>query len=193
MSKYDNTESLLGLAARDQKDLQLDWFNFWNTLHVNALSRDIMDQHMVAHWESLRQSQSKLCFYNSVKTSYGFEEYLDLRRRDRKMVAKMRVSAHDLRIETSRYPSLKLPNHCRSCCDDPEMQLLGTLPFSESIIESEEHAITSCEAYSHLRSSLPASLAQTVKEKDYSSIFSREHSKQLNRFLTNCINLRDNA
>lgn len=186
MSKLNDSESLLGLAAKEQKDLRLDWFNFWS----NAKTREAMDQHMVSHWEALRRTQSKLSFFNSVKRSYEFEDYLALRRADRKEVTKLRISAHDLRVETSRY-CLGIPTSCRFCCDDNERQLLDNLPFSDPIKETEEHVIAHCGTYTTFRDKLPASLLSAINNRDFISLFSKPHCKQLNRFLASSRRTRE--
>ena len=192
MSRCGEDDSLLGLAAKEQKILQLDWYTFWNKLHSDTDPvRQTMEHQMVTHWESHRQNQSKMRFYNSIKSSYGFEDYLDIKRADRKEVSKIRVSAHDLRIETSRYSQSNQPKFCRFCCDDPNRRLLDHLPFSETILENEEHVITACPAYSHIRDTLPESLRSAIAEKDFSTVFSKHHCSHVNRFLKNCKLLRD--
>ena len=150
-----------------------------------------MELQMVTFWESLRHEQSKMSFYNLVKPIYGLEDYLDVKRADRKEVSKIRVSAHDLRIETSRYNQSNQPKHCRFCCDDHNRQLLDNLPFKETILETEEHVIVSCPAYSHMRDTLPESLRQAIDEKDFLAVFSKYHCSHLNRFLKKCKLLRD--
>eukprot|EP00116_Pleurobrachia_bachei_P001548 sb/3461810/ len=192
MSKCGDEDSLLGLAAKEQKTLDLDWYTFWNKLHSsNGPARQTMENQMVTHWESLRQKQSKMHFYNSVKPCYGYEDYLNIKRADRKEVSKIRVSAHDLRIETSRYSQSNQPKHCRFCCDDLNRRLLDNLPFPETIFESEEHVITTCPAYNHIRVTLPESLRSAIAEKDFPTVFSGYHCSYLNRFLKSCKLLRD--
>ena len=192
MSKCGDENSLLGLAAKEQKSLQLDWYTFWNKLHTDTgPARQSMELQMVTFWESLRHEQSKMSFYNLVKPIYGLEDYLDVKRADRKEVSKIRVSAHDLRIETSRYNQSNQPKHCRFCCDDHNRQLLDNLPFKETILETEEHVIVSCPAYSHMRDTLPESLRQAIDEKDFLAVFSKYHCSHLNRFLKKCKLLRD--
>ena len=72
MSKCGDEKSLLGLAAKEQKSLQLDWYTFWNKLHTDTgPARQSMELQMVTFWESLRHEQSKMSFYNSVKPNYA--------------------------------------------------------------------------------------------------------------------------
>ena len=52
-----------------------------------------------------------LCIYASFKTVYKFEHYLDLipSKKKRSNFAKLRLSAHNLRIETGRYEENPIP------------------------------------------------------------------------------------
>ena len=146
MSKCDDEDSLLGLAAKEQKTLQLDWYTFWNKLQNDmGPARQTMEHQMVTHWESVRQNQSKMLFFNSVKPSYGLEGYLDIKRADRKEVSKIRVSAHDLRIETSRYSQSNQPKFCRFCCDDPNRR-----PLRSAIAEKDFSKVFSKHHCSHV-------------------------------------------
>ena len=195
MSRYGNEESLLGLAAKEQKDLNLDWYAFWSPLHNDpAPARNTLDRAMVSHWESIRQKQSKMRFLNSVKSEYKYEDYLDMRRKDRREISKLRLSSHDLRVETSRHQQRQnAPTHCRFCCVDEHRTLLDKLPFAESITENEEHVLITCPAYSSNRGKLPETLRSALGEWNFGVVFGLEHCRQLNRFLKECREIRDST
>ena len=195
MAKCGEQDSLLGLAAKEQKEHNLEWYSFWSQLHNDdGPARQTLERAMVSHWDALRQTQSKMKFYNAVKLDYGYEEYLDMRRVDRKEISKLRLSSHDLRVETARYKQRQnTPTHCRFCCDDEHRGLLNNLPFPETVIEDEEHALATCPAYSASREQLPDELRSALSEKNLGSLFRKDHCRQLNNFLKECKTIRDNV
>ena len=94
-------------------------------------------------------SGGKLDTYFKFKTSFKFEEYLNLKSYStRKVLAKFRISDHSLRIETGRYEK-KLDEHgkavilprsersCQFCINasnvlDDEIHFLFVRPFNEN-------------------------------------------------------------
>ena len=191
MAKTSEPDSILGLAANEQKQLNLNWFSFWENIK-NNFPRGDLERLMLYHWEHLRQNQSKLTYYNTVKHAYGYEEYLDLRRIERSEISKLRVSAHDLRVETSRYTKQDTPKYCRFCCDENAKQLLDHLPFAEPLLENERHVLTVCEAYDEVRQSIPENLRSAISSEDHATIFSESNGYILNKFLKSCRTIREN-
>ena len=191
MSKTSESDPILSLVAKEQKQLNLKWFSFWENIK-NNFPRGDLQRLFVNHWERLRHNQSKLSYYNTVKHTYGYEEYLNLRRFERSEISKLRVSAHDLRVETARYSKQPTPTHCRFCCDDNTKQLLDYLPFAESLPENEQHVLSVCQAYDEVRQSVPENLRSAIINEDPITIYSESNGCALNRFLKASHALRDN-
>ena len=179
----DQDSSLLALAVREQRTLNLEWFDFWDsTLRMGG--RDQLEHQHVHHWNALRSNQSKLSFFNTIKHEYGYSQYLDLRRQDRSHVAKLRLSAHDLLIETGRYTGdLRT---CRYCVDRSNAMILNQLPMADPILEDETHALFDCPEYEELRENTPEPLQIALKSKLTSHIFNLEMITPLNKFLAAC-------
>ena len=80
-------------------------------------------------------TQPKLRTYKTFKTTYCIEPYLtmNLPKKTYVNIARFRVSSHNLRINTGRHESPKLPINERICnkCDSNE-------------IEDEQHCLLSC-------------------------------------------------
>ena len=140
-----------------------------------------------------------MAFYRQIK-QFGEEAYLGLQNRShRSHIAKIRSSSHDLNIEKGRYtnsgncadPASKL---CRFCCNnnDGTMTIFMNLPFCEDLIlETEEHALTECPAYHHLRTPLSENLKSLLMLKEYGLIMSTHHMNELGRYLSDCHRLRN--
>ena len=93
-----------------------------------------------AHWNKKLKdvNASRLKFYDSIKTDYAFEKYLELPCFNyRKLITKIRCSDHQLEIEKGRHR--KIPREERICrlCTDNE-------------IETEEHFLNKCKFFHHL-------------------------------------------
>ena len=124
-------DSLVGNAFVEQKNLELDWFTTWNNCLLSSprpeQCRSIILGIFEEEWDCSRHGQSKLSFYNSVKTDFGLEPYLEIvDEKARKAITRLRSSAHDLRVETGRYASKhKTPTVvdrcCRYCCEVEEL------------------------------------------------------------------------
>ena len=85
--------------------------------------------------------KNKLRTYCKFKENLGLENYLTLKMNvnHRKALTNMRISAHDLHIETGRY--CNIPPESRKCS------------FCISDIETEEHALLRCPTYDSARTS----------------------------------------
>ena len=76
-----------------------------------------------------------------MKTTFSFESYLDVLSFElRPLFTKMRISSHDLRIETGRYTQGRIARDERYC-----------LVCGSRDIEDEYHFIVICPSYSTLR------------------------------------------
>ena len=83
----------------------------------------------------------KLRFYSKICTSFDLKQYLsfDLPKFNRSLITKIRISAHQLAIETGRYmkPPLPVPERfCKNC---------------KNKVEDEKHFILYCPLYKNLR------------------------------------------
>ena len=152
-------------------------------------------------WESRRVLQTKLRFYNTVKHCFGYETYLDIVDVvSRKALSRLRFSAHDLKIETGRYTSggkrhSKLERLCRYCYDKDDLDsitLLEDLPLFDPIIESEEHVMTVCPGYHHLRIALSDALKCNLLLGNYPYIMGQPNlAKELGSYLNKSFKVRN--
>ena len=83
----------------------------------------------------------KLRFYSKICTSFDLKQYLsfDLPKFNRSLITKIRISTHQLAIETGRYmkPPLPVPERfCKNC---------------KNKVEDEKHFILYCPLYKNLR------------------------------------------
>ena len=190
--KDERDPSCLVVAAfREQQKLELKWFKGINNVRriigeENA-TRALNDQ-FLRIWDKDRKENSKLRFYNKVKAVFGLEPYVtsSLKYKERKRVAQLRMSSHQLRVERGRYQQ----NHgdpmrkaCETCMDTATGRLLAELPFCNQIIEeNEEHVIRTCPLYHDLRGRLSDSLKTTIFSS-IQSIFEEDHIKETARFI----------
>ena len=104
---------------------------------------------------------SKLHFYNIVKSEITFEQYLTINEYERRRaLAQLRSSNHRLNCETGRYDLNKSPKYnyklkldnklwkkcCKICCG-PQAETLS----HEPIIEDEQHFLATCPLYQNTR------------------------------------------
>ena len=110
--------------------------------HLHAMSRmsDIFHQEA---FSKIIEEGSKLRTYAKVKTGKGFEDYLSLIKHieTRTALTKIRLSNHDLMIETGRHQGIILNQRTFSLCNSND-------------IEDEAHLLLLCSTYSALRREL---------------------------------------
>ena len=108
-------------------------------------------KHFVDCWEYEKSNSSKLSFYNTVKSKFARETYLDVIKgfSRRYSTTKMRISSHDLEIERGRYNNT--PRDKRTChwCK---------VSLGSEIIEDEKHVLHICDLYADLRTKLITNL-----------------------------------
>ena len=140
------------------------------------------------HWEKDRKTNRKLGFYNDVKTGFYLEPYLQLKDGIKvRAVAKMRMSAHRLRIETGRYGAKRDSTHNRAClfCSTEDLDVLqdlSVLPFSDPIIEDEYHVLLTCPKYYHRRIPLD-DMVKSALFRDIKMIFSTDYIAKAANFI----------
>ena len=105
----------------------------------NKIFQVLSDQFHQNSFEAINYETSKLRTYATFKKEIGMEKYLTIIKNPevRKSVTKLRLSNHNLRIETGRHHNL--PKHQRTC------------PICLTAIETEEHFLFHCPAYEPIR------------------------------------------
>ena len=89
------------------------------------------------------KSEGKLRTYSKFKQHFGLEDYIsELPYKDRCHLARLRISAHTLAIETGRHARPKVPVNQRVC----QMCNSGS-------IEDEMHFVTICDKFRQIRQS----------------------------------------
>ncbi len=96
--------------------------------------------------------QPKLRTYKKFETEFKMESYLNLQNvKLRTAIARFRLSAHNLRIETGRHTKPYTPVEKRLC-----------LKCNSNNIQDEEHHLMLCEAFSEVRMPLLSVAAQHI-------------------------------
>lgn len=107
-------------------------------LFLHNFEQRLKDQH-IQNWSARCSSTSKLCHFVKFKTNYVVEKYIcDIdNAKFRRQLARFRLSAHSLMIETGRYYGI--PRDYRHC------------PYCEGCVEDEVHFLLVCPLYSDIR------------------------------------------
>ena len=165
----DNSQALVRHALREQEELGLDWIKNLKSLKAGleqhyqrsytypSQIRSGLKTWFEETWNSERQQNRKLCFYNQIKESFGTELYLTLNLGywESKRIAQFRTSSHRYNIETGRYGLKRsdiIHRVCTTCShnEDGTVSLLSELPFFDPIIE-DEHVLLTCPLYEPIR------------------------------------------
>ena len=204
----NDSNSIVGKAFLEQQQLQLDWFNTWESAdsqvdeQLQTKGQFLFEDKFKTEWNIKRHTQSKLSFYNEIKPGFGYEPYLDIKNSTRrKNLSRFRISAHDLNIEQGRYissgafPTL-IDRICRYCCSEEDKSHLelfeALLPDFNPIIETEQHVLTECPGYHHLRINLSEVLKSQLMLCNYMDIFCHPVlADEMGSYLTNCFSLRN--
>ena len=147
-------------AFVEQRNVKLVWYTTTSSViskGVNNItpysdqknSKRLQQEHkqwFAEIWGRERRSNRKLTFYNEIKNTFGLEPYLQI-------LAKLRTSSHQLKIETGRYNGAKRssPIHrvwefC-STEDKDVLTHLAELPFLDMILEDKMHVLVVCPRY----------------------------------------------
>ena len=148
------------------------------------LFRTLSDQFHQNAFESINRESSKLRSYATYKTEIATEKYLTEIRdyKIRSQVTKLRLSNHNLAIETGRHKNI--PKESRFC------------PFCPTLVENEMHFLLLCPVYSVLRNTLCVSLAElNPLFESYSNNENFEYlmsniDREVARFVAQCFQLR---
>ena len=119
----------------------------WDQQHVLSIKVFIMTfkqrllDNFYQSWYADKETSPVLQLYHNIKTTFGYETYLDVLPINLRMyLAKLRLSAHSLHIQTGRYARNRVPRNERRClfCDNND-------------IEDEFHFVVKCSCFSSLR------------------------------------------
>ncbi len=111
----------------------------WKNFHMQFKQR-VIDE-FTQSWNATLINSGSLCTYSLFKCSIGYETYLDkLSCKLKTAVTRLRMSSHELRIETGRYGNNRIERNQRHCT------LCNLLD-----LEDEYHFILICPRYHDLR------------------------------------------
>ena len=128
-----------------QSSFDIYWYNMVNT-DISMSGKD---------------GGNKLRTYRTFKKCIRFENYLNLNNFDkRRKISQLRISAHNLKIETGRFNS-------KNGYMPPELRLCDHCDLNK--IENELHLVTECPLYEQIRNDLFSAITKTnMHFKDYS-------------------------
>ena len=211
VSLFHGSNCLARHAYEEQKTLRLPWFESMHALcsaetttgsHHDVKNgntvREELEQRFRAQWEKVTKDSSKMKTYSAFSAGFKREAYLDLQTGiDRKLIARLRSSAHRFNVETGRhqtrtsarnkplYEDKAWRQSCKFCCDE-ELELLLQLPFMEpNLVEDERHVLAVCPAYDHLRSELDEYTIEVLQAWDsrLPTLFDRPHLNMTGKFI----------
>ena len=196
-------------AFCEQKNLNLSWHNnlkgvkdsikkeSGRTTLSPPLLRAALRDRFLQSWENDRSDNKKLVFYNTIKSHFSTETYLNMGMsyKEVKRIAQIRSSSHRFNIETGRYSANReniISRICRHCSntDWQSVELLSELPFFDPIIEDELHVLRSCTLYEDLRQSLSQAAKTAIFSNPKDLFTSITLIRELARFLNKAYNRR---
>ena len=197
--ELEDSPALARHAFVEQKKLDLGWFRALESmlmiLDENKLEHQLYNpllcqerahNRFIKLWETERQSNKKLTFYNKVKGAFEQEPYLTLpSRTGSNLVARIRMSGHKLNLETGRYGSRTGSRHhriCEFCSEKSMMELFVNLPCVDPIIEDEEHFLRTCPRYHSSRTNMKEP-TKSLLFHDMKSLFLPEHIVEFTKFV----------
>ena len=138
----------------------------------------IMDKlryHFIRCWKFEKNNSTKLSlFYDKIKKCFEKEQYLDyvVNSTSRYMTTKIRISAHDLEIETGRYKNIARDKRtCKWCQLSLGLEESNNKGYTsqascslEKYIENENHVLFECDLYHDLRKKLITTLKNMPKK-----------------------------
>ena len=146
---------LVKKALEDQKTHHLSWYTSLNAIRIHigetaAVSiKEPLKEVFQAAWQSSLQNQTKLDFYRNIKPVFNStpEGYLSVlpKYEHRATITRLRISSHQLAIETGRYEGLERSERLCATCD------MG-------MVDSEPHFLASCSSINVERVNLRRSL-----------------------------------
>ena len=142
--------TVMALANKLQIDLSVvkNWRQKKFEIHV----KNCLRQNFLEYWQHKKSSglvSGKLTTFYKIKECFRREPYLSVLNSDqRSLITKIRISAHQLRIETGHYERKKNQAGKISILEREErVCLYGNL----SNVEDESHFLLECPLYNHER------------------------------------------
>jgi len=134
--------------ARQIKDMLYRYGYVWeNPYTVNSktfvpLIKQRLVDNFTQEWNDSLMQNSVLTVYKHLKSTFGYEEYLNIVSSSyyRKSITRLRLSSHRLRIESGRYGRNRIDRAERVC------QVCGN-----GEVEDEFHFLLVCDKYSYMR------------------------------------------
>ena len=117
-----------------------------------------------SNWIHVKSHSSKLSYYHSIKKKFSREIYLDLVKgfSRRSSTTRLRISAHDYKIERGRYKNIPRENRicdwCKTC-------------MGADLVQDEKHVLFSCDLYQKHRAKLLTNLNKAMRKIDENSEF----------------------
>ena len=197
MGWYSNVKYMLNMIA-EEVDMESEPKNcnyFVRKLQatlkkefVNGWKQELFDD------RCNKQYGNKLRSYRKFKSEFGIEDYLFkcTNVNSRKRLSRFRLSSHNLRIETDRYVTPRIPPELRTCkyCDLDKT-------------EDEIHFVIECKKYDELRQTFfrnintkYAYFADMQKELQFIWLLGHKEYEIINslgHFLNECFKLRENG
>ena len=132
-------------------------------------------EHFVNCWKLAKESSPKLnLFYSKIKSEFKEEPYLTFvnNATNKYRMCRLRISAHDLEIETGRYKQIARDKRICMWCN---------ISMGDDCVEDENHLLFNCDLYNKPRKQLMATL-QNLPSK-LNQILPSEHSDAINKII----------
>ena len=169
----------------DSIDIDVGTEDDLGKIHITVFERLRNNFHQSC-FEEINLEHSKLRTYAKLKTEIGMEKYLNSIKNitERTAITKIRLSNHDLMIETGRYK--EIPVQERLC------------PFCDNKVETEQHFLLVCKTYQTHREQLFNELRMInqnfeilSKEEQFVSLLNEPNTiKLVGNFLSKMLTLR---
>ena len=148
-----------------------------NRIKFKAAVNKSVDNKFMEKWnlEIHNTESGRLEFYKTIKNTFGYEDYLELKFEFRKNIAKIRCSSHILEIERGRHSKTARMDRLCTVCDMNE-------------VETEDHFLTNCPTFRTLRDK--CALTEFTRGSD---LFSFTTPNLLGYFITEALLIRKAA
>ena len=99
-------------------------YNSLSDSKIKQLSVDLIKKKYVSCWNQTLQHVRKLSFYHPIKKNCSLSAYLDSTRKNpmKRTVLKLRISCHNLRVETGRYEKIPLDERICPLCSSNKIE-----------------------------------------------------------------------
>ena len=143
-------------------------------------------QNYISFWQHQIEHSSKLSFYSTFKKEYNLEKYLTIINdvNKRRSFTRFRISNHKLMVESGRYQNILREERICQICNLNE-------------VETENHFLTSCNAYENIRQDFLETLANDTNQSGRDLLLDLTKSTddvkiiKLSKFIYSCFEIRD--